>query len=402
MAKKTIEQVEVAGRRVLARVDFNVPLDDQGRITQDSRIGLALPTIRSVLGRGGRLVLMSHLGRPHGEGPEPALSLAPTARRLGEMLGDVEVSFVADDCVSEAAAGAVAGLRAGAVLVLENLRFNPGEKSSDPRFVETVAGYGDVYCHEAFGTAHRSDASLVAVPRAMAERPRVAGLLLEQELRYLADTVARGSRGFVALLGGAKVSGKLAAIRNLTGRVETILIGGAMSYTFLKAQGQTVGASLVEDDMLGEARTALEGAERGGTRMLLPPDHVCGRRLAAGTPVRVVEGPIPEGWMGLDVGPETLRRYSQEIRRARTIVWNGPVGAFEIPPFDAGTRALAEAIVEAVDGGAVGMVGGGDSAAAVEAFGLSEGFSHVSTGGGASLQVLEGRPLESVALLDEA
>jgi phosphoglycerate kinase len=401
MAKRTIEQVDVAGRRVLMRVDFNVPLDGV-RVTDDRRIRLALPTIRSVLDRGGRLVLMSHLGRPGGKGHEPALSLEPAAARLGELLEGVPVRFVADDCVSAAAAEAVEQLEDGSVLVLQNLRFNGGETSGDAAFAGSLAAYGDIYAHEAFGTAHRGDASVLAVPRTMAGKPRVAGLLLDKELRYLSDTVARAGEGFVALLGGAKVSDKLGAIANLIGKVEAVLIGGAMAYTFLKALGQSVGSSLVEPDRFKDARETLEAATRRETRLLLPNDHVCGKELTAGTPVQVLREGIPEGWMGLDIGPETVGRFGTVLEGARTIVWNGPVGAFETPPFDAGTRAMAEAIAAATGRGATTVVGGGDSAAAVERFGLAEHFSHVSTGGGASLQMLEGRRFESVELLDDA
>ncbi|MHC4429032.1 MAG: phosphoglycerate kinase, partial [Planctomycetota bacterium] len=306
------------------------------------------------------------------------------------------------DCVSAAAAEAVEQLEDGSVLVLQNLRFNGGEKSGDEAFAGSLAAYGDIYAHEAFGTAHRSDASVVAVPRAMAGKPRVAGLLLDKELRYLSDTVARAGEGFVALLGGAKVSDKLGAIANLIGKVEAVLIGGAMAYTFLKTLGQSVGSSLVEPDRFRDARETLEAATQRETRLLLPNDHVCGKELAAGTPVQVTREGIPEGWMGLDIGPETIGRFGKVLEGARTIVWNGPVGAFETPPFDAGTRAMAEAIAAATARGATTVVGGGDSAAAVERFGLAGQFSHVSTGGGASLQMLEGRGFESVELLDDA
>ncbi|MDY7108987.1 MAG: phosphoglycerate kinase [Planctomycetota bacterium] len=399
MAKKTIDQVDVAGRRVLMRVDFNVPLDDGGNITDDRRIRLALPTIKSVIERGGRLILMSHLGRPKGEGPEPAFSLRPAAERLGELLPDTHVRFVPDDCIGEAARHAVEELSDGQILLLENLRFHKKEKGNDADFARTLAAFGDIYCNDAFGTAHRNHASMHAVPRAMEGKPRVAGFLLQKELQYLADTIEHARRPFVAVLGGAKVSDKLGAIENLVGRVDAILIGGAMAYTFLKASGQSVGASLVEDDRLGDAEGMLKD---GGGKIRLPADHHCGRKPEAGTPTRQFTGEIDDDWMGLDIGPDTIDRFRETIGEAKTIVWNGPMGVFETPPFEAGTRAVAEAIADATGRGAVSVIGGGDSAAAIEGFGLEEKVSHVSTGGGASLQMLEGRSFDSVDLLDEA
>ena len=400
--KKTIEQVEVSGQRVLMRVDFNVPLDQNGSITDDRRIRLALPSIESVVRRGGRLILMSHLGRPKGEGYAAGLSLRPAADRLGELLGGSPVRFVAGDCAGAEAAEAVAALDDGQVLVLDNLRFNPGEKSGDPQLASRLASFGDVFCHEAFGTAHRKDASVVAVPKTMSGRPRVAGLLLQKELHYLSETLAEPRRPFVSVLGGAKISDKLGAIENLMGTVDTILVGGAMAYTFVKALGHGIGASLVDEDLLDTARAVIDAAAESTTDLILPNDHVCGRELTHITPVEVHGTSIPDGWMGLDIGPETTARYVPILHAAATVVWNGPVGVFEIEPFDVGTRQIAEAIADATGRGATTIVGGGDSAAAVEAFGLSERFSHVSTGGGASLRVLEGGRLESVDLLDDA
>jgi phosphoglycerate kinase len=401
MAKKTIEQVEVAGRRVLMRVDFNVPLDDGGAITDDRRIRLALESIKSVVGRGGRLILMSHLGRPAGKGYEAALSLKPAAARLAELLPDVSVRFVEGDCVGPEVGPAVEGLGDGQVVVLENLRFHAAEKAGDEAFAQKVAACGDIYCHEAFGTAHRSDASMVAVPLAMPDRPKVAGFLLARELKYLADAIGSARHPFVAALGGAKVSDKLAAIHNLLGTVDTILIGGAMAYTFIKALGHEVGASLMEPGMLPKAQEIIDEAAASPTELILPHDHVCGRQITHMTPVQVSATSVPPGWMGLDIGPETSAQYVHKLHEANTIVWNGPVGAFETPPFDVGTRQVAEAIAEATGHGAVSVAGGGDTAAAVDAFALADRFSHVSTGGGASLQMLEGRRFESVELLDD-
>ncbi len=398
MATRTIEDVDVAGKRILMRVDFNVPLDDGGAIADDRRIRQAIPSIESVLGRGGRLVLVSHLGRPKGAGVEPALSLRPAADRLGELLPGTAVGFVAGDCAGAAATAAVTALGDGEVVLLDNLRFDPGEKSADPDFAARLAAFGDIYCNDAFGTAHRSDASMVAVPAAMGDRPKVAGLLLANELRYLADVLKDPARPFVAVIGGAKVSDKLAALRNLKGLVDVILIGGAMAYTFLESLGVQVGSSLVEPSLLDEARTILRGP--GRTVSYYPFDHRCGRAITPDTPVEVFEA-IPDGWMGLDIGPGTADRFADMVAGARTVIWNGPLGVFEMPPFDTGSRRVAEAMAAATDDGAVTIVGGGDTAAAVERFGLAARFSHVSTGGGASLRMLEGKRFESVDQLDE-
>lgn len=404
--KKTIAEVDPAGKAVLIRVDFNVPLDDEGAITDDRRIRMALPTIHSVIDRGGRAILISHLGRPSGTGYEPQFTLAPVAERLAELLGeDIGVHFVAGECTSDESREAAASLEAGQVLLLDNLRFMPGEKKGDGDFASQLAGLADIYCNDAFGAAHREDASMLAVPKAMAGKPRVAGLLLEKELNYLSGALAEAQQrgtGFIAVLGGAKVSDKMGALRNLAGKVNDILIGGAMAYTFLKARGDSVGASRVEDDMLDDARAMLEQLQQAGTSIHLPVDHVCAREFSAEAERKVFVGPIDDGWMGLDIGPETSEQFARVIGSGQTIVWNGPMGVFEMEPFAAGTRAVAEAIAQATERGAVSVVGGGDSAAAVEQFGLAERFSHISTGGGASLQMLEGKRFASVDALDDA
>lgn len=406
MAKKTIEQVDPRGKRVLMRVDFNVPLDESTppKITDDRRIRMALPSIQSVIKRGGRLMLISHLGRPEGKGYEPADSLKPAADRLAELLKGVKVTFPSNDCTDDKAKAAVAGLKDGEIVVLENLRFHKAEKKGDAAFAEKLAACGDIYCNDAFGTAHRNDASMFAVPSAMkaAKKPCVAGLLLQKELKYLSEAIAGAKKPFVAVLGGAKVSDKLAAIRNLMDKVDSILIGGAMAYTFLKAMGQNVGKSLVEETMLGEAKSLMELSGKGKARILLPQDHVCGKGVAEGTPTQTCAANIEGEWMGLDIGPKTAAEYGDILRKAKTIVWNGPMGVFEIKPFDAGTRAVAAAMADATGAGAVSIVGGGDSAAAVEEFNLADKFSHVSTGGGASLEMLEGKKFDSVGVLDEA
>lgn len=402
MAKKTIAQVDVASKRVLMRVDFNVPLSDAGGITDDRRIRQALPTIQSVVTRRGRLILMSHLGRPEGRGFEPEFSLKPAADRLRELLGTVKVAFAENDCVGPEAAAAVKAMRDGEIVVLENLRFHEGEKTGDQGFAQKLAAFGDIYCNDAFGTAHREDASMVAVPMAMQGKPRVAGLLLQKELQYLSETIRSARKPFVAILGGAKVSDKLGALRNLMGKVNSILVGGAMAYTFLKALGQEVGSSLVQSNMVKEAQSIIDLAAASHTDLLLPKDHVCGKQISRHSPIEVHEEMIPGGWMGLDIGPQTTNQYGQVIQGAKTIAWNGPMGVFETPPFDVGTRQIAQAIARSTKFGAISVVGGGDTAAAVEAFGLGDQFSHVSTGGGASLEMLEGKSFRSVALLDDA
>jgi len=403
MARQTIDKINVQGKRVLMRVDFNVPIDDGGAITDDRRIRLALPSIRSVIDRGGRLILMSHLGRPDGKGFEPDGSLNPVAARLRELLPSATITLAGKDCVDAEAAAAVGSIKDGQIVILENLRFNPGEKKGDPGFAAKLAAFGDIYCNDAFGTAHRNDASMFAVPKAMAGKPRVAGLLLERELKYLSDSLNAPAKPFVAVLGGAKVSDKLGALSNLMGKVDTILVGGAMAYTFLKALGHTVGTSLVQLGLLEKAQEIIDDAAASHTDLILPLDHVCGKQLTHMSPVKVTQGQdIEEGWMGLDIGTKTADRFAEVILKAKTIVWNGPVGAFEIEPFRVGTKLVAEAIAAATARGGVSIVGGGDTAAAVELFGLDDQMSHVSTGGGASLEMLEGKKFDSVELLDKA
>ena len=400
MAKKSVASIDPAGKTVLVRVDFNVPQDDSGAITDDRRIRMALPTIRSILDRGGKAILMSHLGRPAGKGVEPAFSLAPVAKRLGELLG-LPVALAGDTGGPDSQAKAKA-LPAGGVLVLENVRFNKGEKKGDDAaYVAGLAGLADAYVNDAFGTCHRTEASMHAVPVAMkaAGKPAVVGFLVEKEIQYLSDAIARPKRPFVAILGGKKVSDKIAVITNLLSICDHVLIGGAMAYTFSLAQGGRTGKSLVEADKVGLAKELLA---RGGSKLVLPVDTHCADDFSPTANRRIVKaGEIPEGFEGLDIGPETSKHYAAIIRSAGTAVWNGPMGVFEMPPFDAGTKAVAEAVAEATKKGGVTIIGGGDSAAAVEQLGFSDKVSHVSTGGGASLEMLEGRAFESVAVLDE-
>ena len=406
MRKKRIDQVEVRGKKAFVRVDFNVPMDG-GVITDDRRIKASLPTIRSVLSRGGRAVLASHLGRPEGKGFEAEFSLAPVAQRLAELLGKDAphgVAFPSQDCSDDAARAAIGAMPEGGVVLLENLRFAKGEKKGDAGFASKLAGLCDLYVNDAFGTSHRADASMHALPMAMRARgaPCVSGFLLDAELEYLIGRIAAAQRPFLAILGGAKVSDKILAIENLMSKVDRLIVGGAMAYTFLRAQGVATGKSLVEEDRVELAKEILAKAAAKGCEFLLPTDHVCGREFKAGTETATVTGAIPDGWMGLDIGPATRERFGAAIRSSKTVVWNGPMGVFEMPPFDAGTRAVAAAVVDATKAGATTIAGGGDTAAAVEEFGLADKLSHVSTGGGASLEVLEGKHLVCLDAIDDA
>ncbi|MGB0599321.1 MAG: phosphoglycerate kinase [Rubripirellula sp.] len=397
MAKKTIDQIDVAGKTVLMRVDFNVPLDDSQGITDDRRIRMALTSIKSVIDRGGRLILMSHLGRPGGNGFEAKFSLAPAAARLGELLG--QSVLMASDTVDEDAQGKAAGLQDGQVLVLENLRFNSGEKKGCEEFASKLAAMADAYCNNAFGTCHRNDASMVAVPKAMTGKPRVVGHLVAKEIEYLSDAISSPQRPFVAILGGAKVSDKINVINNLLDVCDAVLIGGAMAYTFSLAVGGKVGDSLVEADKVDLAKELMA---KGGEKLHLPVDTHCGDDFGniAGCNKQVVAaGEIADGWEGMDIGPATAEKYAAIVRDAKTIVWNGPMGVFEKPPMDEGTKAVAQAVADS-DG--TSIIGGGDSAAAVDQLGFSDQVSHVSTGGGASLAMLEGKSFAAVEVLDEA
>jgi phosphoglycerate kinase len=396
MVKKSIDQLEVAGKTVLMRVDFNVPLDESRQITDDRRIRMALPSIQSVIDRGGRLILISHLGRPGGDGFEQKYSLAPAAKQLGELLGKPVV--MAKDTVDQDAKAKVAALGNGQVLVLENLRFNSGEKKGCAEFAGKLAAMADAYCNNAFGTCHRRDASMVAVPEAMEGKPRVVGNLVAKEIQYLSDAIQAPKRPFVAILGGAKVSDKINVINNLLGICDAVLIGGAMAYTFSLAKGGKVGNSLVEKDKVELAKELLA---KGGDKLHLPVDTHCGDDfgdIAGCNKVIVAAGQIPDGMEGLDIGPETAKNYAEVIRDAKTVVWNGPMGVFEKPPMDEGTKAVAQAVA---DSDSISIIGGGDSAAAVDQLGFADQVSHVSTGGGASLAMLEGKAFAAVELLDE-
>lgn len=400
MAKKSIADVNVTGKAVLMRVDFNVPLDDALQITDDRRITEALPSIKSVLDRGGRVVLMSHLGRPEGKDPaaDAKFSLKPVVSRLQSLLG-CPVHFASDTVGPDAKAKAAA-LKNGEVLLLENVRFNKGEKKGDADYAAVLATFGDIYCNDAFGTCHRTEGSMVAVPNAMTGKPKVCGFLVQKEIKFLSEAIANPSHPFVAIVGGAKVSDKIEVINKLLSICDKVLIGGAMAYTFELAKGGTVGKSRVEPDKVDLARELMA---KGGEKLLLPVDTHCGDEFKNPNCNKQVvpAGKIPnEGnWEGFDIGPETIKKYEAIVKSAKTIIWNGPMGVFEVPPFDAGTRAIAEAMVAS---GGTGIVGGGDSASAIQDFGLADKVTHVSTGGGASLEMLEGKRFVAVDLLDEA
>lgn len=388
MPKLSIRDLDLQGRRVFMRVDFNVPLAPGGQeITSDKRIRAALPTIRHALEKGAALVLASHLGRPKGK-PNPEMSLKPVAQRLSELLG--KPVAMAADCIGEEVEKMLP--KPGEVLLLENLRFHAEEEKNDPEFSKKLARLGDVYVNDAFGTAHRAHASTVGIIEFL--KPAAAGLLMEKELEYLEKCTANPERPCVGILGGAKVSDKIEVIENLLKFADRLLIGGAMAYTFLKSQGKPTGKSLVEEDKLELAKGLLEKA---GDRILLPCDHVVAEVLEENAPSEVVEE-IPEGKMGLDIGPKTREAYAAAIGGAKTVIWNGPMGVFEKKPFDAGTVAVAKAVAES---GALSVVGGGDSEKAVKSAGVADKISHISTGGGASLEYLSGLVLPGVAALTD-
>jgi phosphoglycerate kinase len=395
MAKLTLADLDVAHKRVLVRVDFNVPLDEAARITDDTRITASLATIRAILDRGGRAILMSHLGRPNGK-PKREFSLAPVAARLSELIG-LPVPLAAD-CIGPEAERAVAALSDGNILLLENLRFHKEEEANDPAFAKALAALGDCYVNDAFGTAHRAHASTEGITHFISQC--AAGMLMEKELRYLGAAVGNPDRPYVVVLGGAKISGKLEVITHLRSLCDEILIGGGMMFTFYKSRGLEIGKSILEEDRLPLA-AELERSPSGAP-IVLPTDTVAATAFAADAPSSVVSvDAIPADRMGMDIGPATVADFRARILAAKTIVWNGPMGVFELSPFGAGTKAVAEAMVEATRLGATTIVGGGDSAAAVAQLGLSDGFSHVSTGGGASLEFLEGKILPGVAALTE-
>jgi phosphoglycerate kinase len=397
MNKLTIDDLQLRGKRVLVRVDFNVPFDEKGHISDDTRIIESLPTVKKILSDGGKAILMSHLGRPKGK-RKPEFSLEPVARHLSILLNQ-SVRF-SPDCVGSEAAKIVSDLKDGEVLLLENLRFHPEEEKNDETFARELASLGDVYVNDAFGSAHRAHASTEGVTKFI--KQCAAGYLMMKELQYLGKALENPSRPFVAILGGAKISGKIDVIQNLLGKVDSLLIGGGMAFTFLKAQGLEIGDSLSESDKLDLARSILDDVAVGKVRFLLPNDCVVAQTVEGNAATQTVSvREIKAGWRGLDIGPKTVELFTSEIAKARTIVWNGPMGVFEIEKFAVGTNAIAHALADATKNGATTIVGGGDSAAAMGKAGLEKAVSHVSTGGGASLEFLEGKILPGVAALTD-
>jgi phosphoglycerate kinase len=398
MNKLTIDKVDLKGKRVLVRVDFNVPLDENLNITDDTRIVESLPTIKKIITEGGKAILMSHLGRPKG-GPNPKYSLKPTAKRLSELLGK-EVKL-APDCIGEEVKSMVNQMQNGDVLILENVRFHPEEEKNDPEFAKQLAELGDVYINDAFGSAHRAHASTEGVTKFL--KVNAAGYLMQKELEYLGTAVTNPKRPYTAILGGAKISGKIDVINNLLDKVDTLIIGGGMAFTFFKAQGKEIGKSLLEEEKIELAKEVLEKVKTSGVNFLLPVDVVVASEFKNDSPASIVNvDSIPSDKMGLDIGPETIKLFREEILKSKTVVWNGPMGVFEFDNFAKGTFAIAEALAEATSKGAITVIGGGDSAAAIAKAGLKDKVSHVSTGGGASLEFLEGKILPGVAALNDA
>ncbi|MBR9976884.1 MAG: phosphoglycerate kinase [Bacteroidetes bacterium] len=397
MKKMTVRDYDIQGKRTLMRVDFNVPLNDAGEVTDDTRIVASLPTIKALIEKGATIILMSHLGRPKGK-VDPAFSLRPAADRLSSLL-DRDIAF-ADDCIGDTVEKMAADMQPGDVLLLENLRFHREERDNDEQFARTLAKLGDVYVNDAFGTAHRAHASTVGVARFL--QPALSGLLMEKEIGNLNHALHNPEHPFLGILGGAKISGKIDVISNLLERIDIFLIGGGMMFTFLKAQGMEIGSSLVEKDKIALAADILRRAEETGKQVILPVDTIVGREFRNETERRTVPvTDIPSDMMGLDIGPETITLFSHHMSRARTIVWNGPMGVFEMPNFSRGTFAITEALATATAQGVFTLIGGGDSASAIKQAGLENDVTHVSTGGGASLEFLEGKTLPGIAALTD-
>ncbi len=393
MAKKTVQDVDVKGKRVLVRVDFNVPLEN-GKVADDKRITAAMPTIKYLLDNNARIILCSHLGRPKGE-RKMEFSLAPVAERLKELLPGVKIGF-AEDCIGKDAEDKAMALKDGEILLLENLRFHPEEEKNDAGFAKELASLAELYVSDAFGTVHRAHASTAGVA---AYLPAVAGFLIGKELGFMGNALENPERPFVAILGGAKVSDKIGVIKNLLSKCDSLIIGGGMAYTFFKAQGYGIGTSLLDAESIDLAKELMADAKTRGVKLLLPVDTVIAKEFAADAEYKTVSSDaIPDGWMGLDIGEKTREIFAEEIKKAKTVIWNGPMGVFEFPNFAKGTAAVAEACAEC-DGTTI--IGGGDSASAVKKLGYASKMSHISTGGGASLEFLEGKVLPGVAALND-
>lgn len=401
MPKKTVANLtaaDVSGKRALMRADFNVPLDNSGNITDDTRIRAALPTIQDLLDKGAKVILSSHLGRPKGQVNEK-MRLTPVAQRLSKLLGQPVAK--PDDCIGDAVAAAVAGLQNGQALLLENVRFHPEEEKNDPGFAQALAANADLYVNDAFGTAHRAHASTEGVTRYL--KPAVAGFLIEKELQYLQRAVESPQHPLAAIIGGSKVSSKITVIETLLEKVDKLLIGGGMIFTFYKARGFSVGKSLVEDDKLDLAQSLEAKAQARGVQLLLPTDVVVADNFATDAQAQTVAVEnIPDGWMGLDIGPDSVQAFQSALGDCKTVVWNGPMGVFEFDQFARGTEAIASTLADLTKQGATTIIGGGDSVAAVEKVGVADQMSHISTGGGASLELLEGKALPGITALDEA
>jgi len=396
MEKKTLKDVDVKDKKVLMRVDFNVPIED-GKITDDNRIVQALPSINYVIENGGKLILMSHLGRPGGQ-KDDSLSLRPVAEHLRELV-DATVYF-AEDCIGEKASSVIEKAEAGEIVLLENVRFHKGEKANNEEFCKQLAAHGDLFCNDAFGSSHRAHSSVAGVTRFL--QPAVSGFLLEKEIKYLSGSVNNPEHPFVSILGGAKVSDKIGVIENLLNKVDTIIVGGGMTYTFYKAKGLPIGDSLVEDEKVDLASQIMAKADEQGVKFVLPVDSVVAKEFKNDAEHKVVEEDgIEDGWMALDIGPQSAISFGNIIKNARTVVWNGPMGVFEMDNFADGTFAVAKALAEATKHGATTIIGGGDSASAIKKSGLEDQVSHVSTGGGASLMFLEGKDLPGVVALTD-
>lgn len=399
--KKTVanlSEADLAGKRVFVRVDFNVPLDEHGNITDDTRIRAALPTIQALTGKGAKVILGSHFGRPKGKVVE-SMRLTPVANRLAELLGQAVVKT--DDCIGEAVTAAIASLANGQVALLENLRFHSEEEGNDPEFSKQLAANADLYVNDAFGTAHRAHASTEGVTHYLS--PAVAGLLIEKELTYLQAAIDNPQRPLAAIIGGSKVSSKIGVIETLLEKCDKLLIGGGMIFTFYKARGLSVGNSLVEEDKLELARTLEAKAQEKGVQLLLPTDVVIADSFSKDANAQIVSiENIPDGWLGLDIGPDSIKVFQEALADVKSVIWNGPMGVFEFEKFAAGTDAIAHTLAELTAKGTTTIIGGGDSVAAVEKVGVAEKMSHISTGGGASLELLEGKILPGIAALDEA